>query len=160
MKFNVTLARLRIEVAEVEIDVKVRGADPEAGRATAIMMAKLQVPTLDEAEWQDATELTPHDYEPWAIEAVSNAEAREEGMTLMEHVMSSNPDRDKRYILLEADTDDVTGRLITQPWFSRDDLGLVEHDIAKDWAGELKGLIGDGLDEDDFPIKPKQDGKD
>jgi hypothetical protein len=83
MKYRVHLARLRIEVAKIDVEVKLdrgQSADDETAIATAEMMAKLKAPSLDEMEWQDLGHAA--EYDPWPVLTVSEREAREEGMAL------------------------------------------------------------------------------
>lgn len=131
MKFHVHLARIRLEVAEIDVDVpETAGSDgrDKASRATAEMMAKLAARTMPASKWKDWEDIEGWQYreevyEPWVSLSASEFDAEANGLaSLADLVAESTPLEDTRYLLLEADVASGEGRVIFQPWYRSEEV--------------------------------------
>ncbi|MFY0614060.1 MAG: hypothetical protein JXQ99_21205 [Hyphomicrobiaceae bacterium] len=140
MKFAAHVVRLRLEVVEVTVDVPDDG-NSDAMRASAKMLAKLKSNSLHEKKWQDWSLLQPASYEPWVTWVASEDDASDDlDCSLEEYANENTPLNRLRYVLLEGDLCGGEGRLVMQPWLSRDRPELLEADLISDWMADLNGL--------------------
>ena len=130
-KFFVKLARLRVDVAIVEV----QAIDDHDAEAKALEEAE----ELPSAAWSTQP-FDANDYCPHVQTMVAEDELSGSGTPQEEAAAELGLDDETRYLLLRANCASAEGDLALQPWFNIDDPDLLASDLSRDWLGCLQEL--------------------
>jgi hypothetical protein len=125
-RYRVRLVRPLFQVAVVDVEA----ADEEV----AMLEALSQAGTITEKEW--VGEFDPDGYF-YDVQYVEEAEESDDDYIF------TGIEKDRKYLLLKADTDSGEGEITFQPWMSEVS-DLMVADLCSDWSGQLEELEEEG----------------